>query len=90
MQKKTENECSREVSKNLSGCFKVISETKKWDVVEVSSPEGDKHEGVCGVIMGEPEFIQFVNKAIIDYKGNLAITKIMKEMIIKSDKPTRH
>lgn len=93
--KKIENPiCKKEVSKNFKGCIEVISKEKKWDFVEVRGLSGDGSQDVeSGVIMGEPRFIEFINKAIHSYYGGEVIMKIMKDVMNRNGeggKPTTH
>lgn len=92
--KKNINEkCNEEVIDNYKGCLEIISSVNKWNLIEVKAPEDDKKpERIAGVVMGEPCFIEFVNKAITSYMDKKVIMEMMKDIFSdeKENGPTKH
>jgi hypothetical protein len=92
--------CAKEVTDNFKGCLDSVAKAKGWDIVDVTSINKDMtglEEDICGVVMGEPAFVAFVNKAIITYTGKVTLIDIDIMKDIKKgmeepeeEGPTRH
>lgn len=87
--KKTDENCNKEATDNYKGCLATVCGVKGWESIEVKDPGKDE---AAGVVIGEPRFIEFVHKALINYMTKTAFMEMMKDVLSgeKENEPTKH